>query len=66
MCKSTCKNGCESTEMTQTYMGDAFCSMDCVLTYIQFTTGDNYRESLETYESNKDWTDPTDPTVLIP
>ena len=58
MCESKCKFGCESSELTETYMGDSFCNMDCVLGYIQFSTGDNYRESLETYELNKDWVNP--------
>ena len=54
MCQSKCFNGCGSTEITQTYMGDSFCSKDCILTFIQVSTGDNFTEAKETYELNKD------------
>ena len=59
MCEKSCKFGCLNvTSLTESYMGDLFCSLACVIGYIRFSTGDNYYEALETYNENKDWVDP--------
>ena len=62
MCvKKYCQNGCGSVSLTERYMGDLFCSINCILTFIQVSTGDNYLEAMETYKENQNWVDP-DPT----